>query len=271
MFHGTVLRWALIGVVAMIPAGILIPPSSVALAAHDGAGDGYGTMLVGMIVVGGLFALASFAFEMIAYGKAIEEARLVADPRWSRTLMWAGILAIMTIPLFGVGVFIGASALTAYLVARPAEAAGAGKAITVRSKHTIARWSNWGFATAAVAGAVAILVPNALIHPGQPLHGHTWVALAIVSTAITAAACAAIAIGAAWWASLFNAHQLVGRLWFRRMLWGGVAAQITMPLLGFGMLILAVLFVAYRHSAPDATTSDRPNTSRQTASPRLAL
>jgi hypothetical protein len=272
MFHGTVLRWALLGVAMMIPAGILIPSSSVALAAHHaGAGDGYGATLVALIAVGGLFAFAGFAVEMIAYGKAIEEVRLVADSRWFRALLWAGILAILTIPLFGVGLLVGSSALTAYLVARPAEAAQAGAAIVLRSKYTMERWSSWGFGAAAVAGAVALLVPNALTHVGQPLHGHTWIGLALVSTAITAVACAAIVIGAAWWAALFNAYQLVDRVWFKRVLWAGVAAQLTMPLFGLGVLILGVLFVAYRRAAPDATTPRRPTTGTPTASPRLAL
>jgi len=49
---------------------------------------------------------------------------------------------------------------------------------------------------------------------------------------------------------MFNANLLTDRTWFKRLLWSGIAAAVTMPLFGLGALILAVALIADGRSAP---------------------
>jgi len=62
-------------------------------------------------------------------------------------------------------------------------------------------------------------------------------------------------VGAAWWGAMFNAYLLPDKTWFRRLRWTGIAAALTMPLLGLGALILLVVSVAYAQWAPGGTPS----------------
>jgi hypothetical protein len=54
---------------------------------------------------------------------------------------------------------------------------------------------------------------------------------------------------------MFNAYLLPDKTWFRRLRWTGIAAALTMPLLGLGALILLVVSVAYAQWAPGGTPS----------------
>jgi hypothetical protein len=50
---------------------------------------------------------------------------------------------------------------------------------------------------------------------------------------------------------------------------GGVAAAVTMPLFGFGALILAAVLIAYPHCAPDSMAVHRlPSPAETALSPR---
>lgn len=131
-------------------------------------------------------------------------------------------------PLFGLGVFVFGSVMTAYLVAGPDASAG-GRA-TIPSQDTVSKWSRSAVALAGSGLVLSLVVAN-LIGKGRPLHGVLWPSLVIVSAGITAIALGAIALGAAWWGALFNASLLADKVWFNRLRWSGIIAALTMPLL----------------------------------------
>lgn len=259
MTKSTIIKWWIWGLIAMIPAGILIPSSSLALAAHnDGVSGGYAWTMVGLIVVGGLFALAGVAALLTAWVKALLNTRQLADPRWFKALLWGGIAGLVTMPLFGLGALVLGAVMTAYLVAGPD-----GLAVEARpaapAKGTITTWAGWGFAAIFAALSLAMLVAN-WTNRGGPLHGILWPSLAILSAGITVAVVGVIVVWAAWWGALFNARMLADRKWFDRLLWSGIAAAVTMPAFGFGGLILAVVLIAYWRWAPDGVAARPPAT-----------
>jgi hypothetical protein len=241
------------GLIALVPGTVLIPASALALASHpQGVNDGYGQAMVNLIAVGGLFVAASLVVGLLAWVEALLNTRPLADTRWFRALLWGGFAAIVTTPLFGVGALVLLSVMLAYLVAGP-DGLAAEPRPTAPAKPTIARWGVWGYAVACAGGVVALMVPP-LTNPGRPLHGVVWPSLMLVSLGITVIAVGSIAAWAAWWGAIFNSHRLADKTWYRRLLWGGVAAAVTMPLFGFGALILAAVLIAYWRLAPDATT-----------------
>jgi hypothetical protein len=250
MTKKAVIYWWVWGLIAFVPAGVLIPSSALALATHNpGVSDAYGRTMVGLIVAGGLFALAGVAAGLVGWIGAVLNTRRLADPRWLQVLLWGGIAGLLTTPLAGLGALAFASVMMAYLVAGPDGLAAEPRPATP-AKPTITRWASGGFAAAGAGTALAVLVAN-LTYPGRLLHGVGWPSLALVSLGITAIAAGAIVVWAAWWAAIFNTHQLSGKTWFNALLWSGIAAAVTMPLFGFGALILAVVLIAYWHSAPD--------------------
>jgi hypothetical protein len=219
----------------------------------DGVRDGYGRAMLALIVLGGLCALGSVVALLVAWCAAVLNARLFPDRRWYSALLWGGIAGILTTPLLGLGMLIFGSVMTAYLVAGP-DGVAAQPSATIPTKRVITRWSGRGWALAGIGLFVALLVPI-LTGRGLPLHGVLWPSLATTSAGCSVAVAGAIIVGAAWWAAIFNAHLLEDKTWFRRLRWTGVAATLTMPLLGFGALILLVSLSAYVRRAPDGLTA----------------
>jgi hypothetical protein len=269
MTKKTIIYWWVWGLTAFIPAGILIPSSALALATHSpGVNDAYGRTMVALIAVGGVFALAGLAAWLVGWVAAVLNTRRLADPRWFQVLLWGGIAGLLTTPLVGLGALVFASVMMAYLVAGP-DGLAAEPRPTVPAKAAITRWAGWGFATAGAGLVLALLVAN-LTYPGRLLHGVGWPSLALISLGITAIAAGAIVVWAAWWAAIFNTHELSGKTWFSALLWTGVAAALTMPLFGFGALILAVVLIAYWRSAPDGLAAPQSQTATAAISPSSA-
>jgi hypothetical protein len=265
MTKSMITRWWIWGLIAMMPAGILIPSSSLALAAHNqGVSDGYSRTMLGLIVVGGLFALAAVTALLVAWVKAVRNTRQLADPRWFNALLWGGIAGLLTMPLFGLGALILGGVMTAYLIAGP-DGVAAGARPAIPAKGTITTWAGWGFAAIFAGLSLTLLVAN-WTNRGGPLHGVGWPSLVILSAGVTVAVTGIIVIWAAWWAAMFNAHTLADKTWFHRLLWSGIAAAVTMPLFGFGGLILAAVLIAYWRSAPDGTAIQPPETLAPTES-----
>jgi len=263
----TITTWTIVGFIAVIPAGILIPSSSLALAARNqGASDAYGRTMVALITLGAFFLLGAVIALVMAWAKALTNLRRLGDTTWFTTVLWFGIAGIVTMPLFGLGAFVLGSVLAAYLLAGPGELTQGARSTTL-SKTTIARWATRGFS---VAGAGGLLILGVAISTsrGAPLEGVLWPSLALVSLGFTAVVAGSIAVGAAWWGALFNARLLAHNAWFKRLLWSGIAAAATMPLFGFGVLILAVVLIAYRRSAPDSMTVQPTQLPTTTAPPR---
>jgi hypothetical protein len=266
MTKSTITKWWIWGLIAMMPAGILIPSSALALAAQNkGVSGGYGWTMAGLIVMGGLFALAGLAALLTAWVKAVVGTRQLADPRWFKALLWGGIAGLVTMPLFGLGALVLGTVMTAYLVAGPDQAA-AGARPAVPAKGTITTWAGWGLAAIFAGLSLALTVAN-WTNNGGPLHGHLWPALAILSAGITAAVTGAIVVWAAWWGALFSARTLPHRTLFRVLLWSGIAAAVTMPVFGFGGLILVIALIAYWHSAPDRIAGQPPELTAQRPTP----
>src|SRR5450759_3934893 len=202
-------QWWFAGLAAMFPAGVLIPPSALALAARqggDGVRDGYGRAMLALIVLGGLCALGSVVALLVAWCAAVLNARLLPDRRWYSALLLGGIAGILTTPLLGLGVLIFGSVMTAYLVAGP-DGVAAQPSATIPTKRVITRWSGGGWGLAGIGLFVALLVPI-LTGRGLPLHGVLWPSLATTSAGYSVAVAGAIIVGAAWWAAIFNAHLL---------------------------------------------------------------
>lgn len=252
-------RW-IWGVIAFMPAGILIPSSALALAAHDrGVSDGYSRTMVGLLVLGGIFALGSLIVQLVAWGEAVLTTRLLADARWFKVLLWGGIAGILTMPFFGLGALVLANVMAAYLVGGP-EGPAAVPRLTTLAKSFITKWGGRGFAAVGTGMALALVVAN-LTGNGRPLHGVLWPSLAIESAGFSLAVAGAIVVCAAWWGALFNAHRFADKTWFERLLWSGIAAAVTLPLFGFGLLILGAVLIAYRRSAPDGMAAQPPDMS----------
>jgi hypothetical protein len=257
-----IIRWWIWGLVAVVPGAVLIPASALALASHHpGISDGYGQAMVALIAVGGLFLVAGLAIQLAAWVAAVLNTRQLADPRWFQVLLWGGIAGIAAGALFGLGALILLSVMLAYAVAGPDGLAGQPRSATP-AKAAIARWGSRGYVIAGVGLVLALLVAN-LTYPGRLLHGVLWPSLFLVSLGVTVIAIGILIACAAWWGAIFNAYQLADKTWFRRLLWGGIAAAVTGPLFGLGALILAIVLIAYQRSAPDALAPGMAGTDRQ--------
>jgi hypothetical protein len=256
-----ILRWWIWGWAAFVPAGVLIPSSAVALAAHlervqETAGyrfgdDGYAITMVALIAVGVLVALAGVAAHLVAWVGAVRNTRVLGDQRWFTAVLWVGLAGIVTTPLLGVGTLAFVSVMMAYLVAGP-DGTVPDPRRTTPGKGAIVRWSGWGFAVAGAGLAVNMIGYSGLFH------GPVWSVLAVESAGLTACLAGGVVVCAAWWAALFNSHELPDRTWFHRVLAAGVVAAVLMPLFGLGALVLAGLMIAYHRSAPDRVPPVEP-------------
>lgn len=77
MTKRAITRWLIAATAAMIPAGVLIPASALALAEHltgtnsGSINDRYSTTMVTLIVVGAIFMLGSVAAGLMAWVGAV--------------------------------------------------------------------------------------------------------------------------------------------------------------------------------------------------------
>ena len=262
MSKQTVAQWWIGGLLAFIPAGILIPSATVALLAHlddlsGGAdlrfvGDRYSWTMVALIVAGVLFALGGAVAQFVAWVGAVLNTRRVPDQRWYLALLWTGIAGLVTLPLFGLGALIATVVMLGYLVAGP-DGTAVHAQETTPDKPTITRWVGRGWAAVGAGMVFGFVILN-LTAPGLPLHGIGWPSLVLAAIGFTVATLGAVAVYAALCGAVFNTHRLPDRTWFHRMLWGGIAATVLMPLFGLGAVILAILQFAYGRSAPDGLT-----------------
>lgn len=248
-----VARWWIASVVALIPAGVLIPSGALALAARsggNGVSDGYGRWMLALIVVGGLSALISVGLAVVAWVAAVLNARRLVDRRWYDALLLGGIAGIITTPLLGLGVLVFSGVMTAYLVAGPDGALNE-QVGHVPAKSDIVRWMRRGWLVAGLGLVVGVLEPL-MTNPGMPLHGVLWPSLLLGSIGYTTAAAGAIIVITAAWAALFNASLLADQTWFRRLRRMGIAALLTMPI-GIGAVITLALTTSYARNVPDGT------------------
>jgi hypothetical protein len=257
MFKGGIIDRSLWGLAALVLGFILLLSSLLTLAARQpqyGITDTFGRAMLALSISGGVFVLVGVALELLAWVAAVRQASAMEDSRWATVLLWAGVAGIVITPLFGVGALIFGSVLTAYLVAAPNRPCAHPHG-TTPTKAVITRRATRGWAITGAGLLLALAVPNLLTNPGRPLHGLLWPSLALVAIGFAVAGIGAVVVGAAWWGALFNAYLLPDKTWYRRLRWTGIAAALTMPLLGLGALILLVVFVAYTQWASDGTPS----------------
>lgn len=122
MSKSSIIRLSLWSLAALVPAGILIPPSLVSLAARQPAfdvGDAYGAAMLALAMVGVVFATGSIVVVLVAWAAAVQNTAERRDSRWPSALLWGGIAGILTAPLFGIGALAFMCTLIAYLVAGP--------------------------------------------------------------------------------------------------------------------------------------------------------
>jgi hypothetical protein len=260
-----VAQWLSLGLAAQALAVIFFIPSLVGLLAHfdelraaGGSpalfGDDYSRTMASLMGVGILLATVGAIAEFVTWIVAVLTLRQLGESRWSRALFWTGIVGIATLPLFGIGSLIAGSAVLAYLVGGPDRASNTHAGSW--SKVRIQQWSRWGLVPLLLGGTFPLVVAN-LGNPGGPLHGQTWLPLALVTTGFAVAFAGVIVEAVAWWAALFNAHQLADRTWFNVLAWGGLIGAITLPLFGLGALILIPIGIAYELSAPDTAAGQK--------------
>jgi hypothetical protein len=283
MAKSALTKWWIAGAAALIPAGIMIPSSILAVAAHletktpvswdNLLRDDYSRTMVVLIVLGGAFAAFAIVASMMAWIGAVLNTRRLADRRWFSALLWVGIAGVVTTPLFGVGALISGSLMIAYLVGGPdamasLEPADAATLVRPRvlAKPAIRTWFNWGIVAMGSGTVFALLVSNAT-DPGRFLNGHVWPSLALLSLGFTVLAAGAIPLTVAWWAALFNSYRLADGTWFKLVLWSGIIATVTSPLLGLGALFGLGVMIAYLHAAPDWLAAPPPTTPSATLAP----
>jgi hypothetical protein len=76
MSKTAIIRWRIWGLIAIVPGGIWIPSSSLALATHhQGVHDAYGRAMAGLIVAGGLFVLAGVIAWLVGWVAAVLNTR----------------------------------------------------------------------------------------------------------------------------------------------------------------------------------------------------
>jgi MFS family permease len=277
MSKQTVAQWWIGGLLAFIPAGILIPSATLALLAHLDdlsrggdlrfVGDSYSWTMVALVAAGALFALGGAVAQFVAWVGAVLNTRRLPDQRWFHALLWSGIGGLLTVPLFGLGGLVAAVVMLAYLVAGP-DGTAVQRQASIPDKAMINRWAGRGWSAVGAGMALGFLVPN-LTRPGLPLHGIRWPSLVGASIGFTVAALGAVAVYAALCGAVLNTDRLPDRTWFHRMLWGGIAASVLMPLFGLGAVILAILQIVYGRSAPDGlAVAQPPATGQPVAAPR---
>lgn len=260
MSKRAIVDWSLWGLAALVPGFILLFSASLALLARQpqyGVADRYGRTMLALLIAGAVFTLVGVALEIVAWLSALRHASALADGRWATTLLWGGIVGILTVPLLGIGVMVFGSVMTAYLVVAPNRPSAHPRA-TVPAKPDIVRRATRGWVVTGVGMLLALAVPNLLTNPGRPLHGSVWLSLALTGAFWAIAGVGAVMVGAAYWGALFNTYRLADKTWFRRLRGTGIVAVLTMPLLGLGALILLSVFVPYARLAPDGAATPTP-------------
>lgn len=259
MSKRTVINLSLWGLAVMAPGLVLLPACIGALAARDPAfdvGDSYGRAMLALLVSTTVFLTVGVVVEIIAWWRAVRLTESMGYRDWQRALLWGGLIGILTMPLFGLGLLFFGSVMLAYLVSGPARP-GMDVFATTPSKQLIGRRIGQGWVLAGVGLGLAIVVGN-LTHPGLPFHGLVWPSMVIESLGMTILGLGAVCVGAAWWGALFNAYLLPDLVWFKRLRWTGVVAAATMPALGLGAVVIAVVLGAWVRSAPDGTADRSP-------------
>ncbi|HEX5532335.1 MAG TPA: hypothetical protein VFX33_01185 [Actinomycetales bacterium] len=257
MYKRAIVDWCAWGLAAFVPGFILVFSTSLTLLARQqqhGSSDQYGRTMLALLTSGLIFLLAAAVLELVAWVLAVRHASRLEESRWTTALLWGGIVGMLTIPLFGVGVMIFGSVMTAYLVVAP-NRPSAHPRMAIPPKPVILRWGTRGWSVAGAGMLLALAVPNLLTNPGRPLHGAIWPSLALVGAFWAAGAIGAVMVGAAWWGAVFNSFELADKTWFRRLRWTGIVGVLTLPLFGLGTLILFPVFVAYARHAPDGVTA----------------
>jgi hypothetical protein len=263
MAKRTITKLWVVGAGFLALAAILIIADGVALLAHldslapaerNGiAPDDFSRAMVVLILIGVVIATIGFVTEVVAWFVALSNTRCLADRRWFKALLATGIAGLITLPLFGVGALIAGGGMLVYLVGAPEsthEAPGTSAPPSVWPKAAIVRWATWVLVPLLGGALLALVVAN-LGNPGGVLHGHVWTSLVLLTACAVTVVCSVIAEAVAWLAALFNIHLLANKTWFSVLLWTGIVAILTMPLLGLGALIAAVVGIAYLAAAPD--------------------
>jgi hypothetical protein len=196
----------------------------------------------------------------------------LAERTWFNALRWTGVVGIVTIPAFGVGVLILGGATLAYLVGGPAslgapqpQGTSLSAPASPMAKPVIVRWTAWGLLALAAGGVLALSVSYST-NEGGFLHGHLWISLALIGAAVDIAVASVIAEAVAWWGALFNSHQLANRSWFNLLLWSGIVGTVFSFPFGEGALIAGSVLIAYLIAGPDASVLP-PHSARPMAPP----
>jgi hypothetical protein len=259
MSKRSVMKWSQAGFVAMVWGLVLLPSSVGALAVREPAfdvGDDYGRVVLALLVFAVVLTLTGAILGLVGWWRAVGLTAAQGLTSWHRALLWGGVIGIVTMPIFGLGVLFFGSVVTAYLVCGP-DRPGISLLTSTPSKRLTIRRAAHGGAIAGGGTMLAVAAGN-LSHPGLPLHGLIWPTLALVSLGFAVTSCGAVIVFAAWWGALFNAYLLPDQTWFRRLRWTGVLAAVTMPVLGLGAVVVAVALGAWARRAPDGTATMTP-------------
>lgn len=278
----TITKWWVVGAGLLALAAVFIIADAVALLAHNDslaaaarngiAPDDFARTMLVLVLIGTIIAAVGFVIELVAWFVALSNTRCLADRRWFKALLATGIAGLITLSLFGVGALIAGGGLLVYLVGAPEsthEVPGTPAPPRVWPKATIVRWATWPLVPLLGSALFALVVAN-LGNAGGVLHGHVWTSLVLLTVCAVTVVCSVIAEAAAWVAALFNVHLLADRTWFNVLLWTGIVAIFTMPLLGLGALIAAAVGIAYLAAAPDGRALRGPQPERPATPKSLA-
>jgi hypothetical protein len=273
-------KWWIWGLVVIVPGFVLVTASALALVSHlqtlgplswtNLTPDVYSQQMSYLIWLGVAFVLVGMAFQLVAWIGAVMNTRRLEDGRWFKALFLAGTAGILTAALFGAGCLVSGGAMIAYLVGGP-DGSGDRQSAEIAqpslvTKGGIRRWTIWAI-TAGVAGALFSILISYLTDTGQPLQGHTWISLVLLTLGFTTIGAGATALAAAWWGAIFNAHKLADKTWFNVLLWSGIIGVVTAPLFGVGAVIGFGVLIAYVLAGPDGLATEQPPVSKPAAPP----
>lgn len=264
MTKRSIIKWLMWALAAQLPAGILLSASAMALASHlstdagANVNDGYSTTMLTLIAVGSIFLLGSVVAGLMAWVGALINAGRCAETTWCNALRWSGVLGIVTIPLFGLGVLIVGGATLAYVVGGPERIGAEQPEVSmsppapVMAKPVMVKWAAWGLVAIGVGGALALFFSHST-NQGGFLHGQLWTAMALIWACMSLAVTGLIAEAVAWWGALFNSHQLAAKTWFNVLLWSGIVGTVFSFPFGEGALISGSVLIAYLIAGPGAS------------------
>ncbi|HSP08747.1 MAG TPA: hypothetical protein VLU92_04040 [Candidatus Dormibacteraeota bacterium] len=92
-------------------------------------------------------------------------------------------------------------------------------------------------------GFVAALSVSYATNQGNFLNGHTGVSVALLVLSISILFIGVTLQLVAWVGSLVNARLLADKMWFKVLLWVGIAGIVTSPLVIGGLLFWALMLV----------------------------